>query len=391
MALVSHILCLIGQDFQDKTSERDEIKLGNIMLKKSTTFLGLTSQSLLFVVILISLCFFAIPSPAHAGFGSFMDMIMGKKVSADTLLDNNSASVSNLASDYSGLLHSAVNYNPDPHKNETDMVVVSDSALLSESGPSGTIMDVELEPVFTQISTYTVHKGDTLEKIAEMYDVSVNTIVWANNISRKGALAEGTTLVILPISGVRHTVRSGDTLSSIAIKYKTDADDISRYNDLSANSKLSVGDTLIIPDAEPVVSASSIANISNGMTESYKGGSGPDYKGYYIRPITGGERTQGLHGYNGVDLADEYGTPIYASAAGTVIVSATGGYHGGYGNYVVIAHSNGTQTLYAHTSKNLVEVGDTVYQGQHIANVGSTGRSTGPHVHFEIRGAKNPF
>jgi murein DD-endopeptidase MepM/ murein hydrolase activator NlpD len=85
------------------------------------------------------------------------------------------------------------------------------------------------------------------------------------------------------------------------------------------------------------------------------------------------------------------GTPIRASAAGTVIVSKTGGWHGGYGNYVIISHSNGTQTLYAHTQKNFVSVGDSVEQGQLIARVGNTGNSTGPHVHFEIRGAKNPF
>ena len=359
------------------------------MTKRSTSMLNIPLQRLFFVTILFALFLFAIPSPAHAGFGSFVDMIMGKKVSAETISDLFDANT-NSEVDYSSLLHSAVNYNPDPNKNEVDMVVVSDSALLSESGPGGTIMDVELEPVSTQISTYTVHKGDTLEKIAEMYDVSVNTIVWANNITRKGSLSEGTTLVILPISGVRHTVKGGDTISSIALKYKADADDVAKYNDLATNSKLAIGSTLIVPDAEPVVSPNSL--YSNGaITESYKGGSGPEYVGYYMRPIKSGDRTQGLHGYNGVDLADVSGTPIYASAAGTVIVSATGGYHGGYGNYIVIAHPNGTQTLYAHNSKNFVDVGDTVYKGQHIANIGSTGRSTGPHVHFEIRGAKNPF
>ena len=110
--------------------------------------------------------------------------------------------------------------------------------------------------------------------------------------------------------------------------------------------------------------------------------------GYYIRPIVGGRRSQGLHGRNAVDFAAPTGTPILASAAGTVVFS---GRNGGYGNLIVIEHNNGTQTAYAHNSKNLVKQGDVVEQGDIIGRVGSTGKSTGPHVHFEIRGAKNPF
>ena len=92
-----------------------------------------------------------------------------------------------------------------------------------------------------------------------------------------------------------------------------------------------------------------------------------------------------------MDLAASLGTPIYAAAGGTVIIAKTGGWNTGYGNYVVISHGNGTQTLYAHTKANLVTVGQMVKQGQTIALMGSTGKSTGSHVHFEIRGAKNPF
>ena len=91
-----------------------------------------------------------------------------------------------------------------------------------------------------------------------------------------------------------------------------------------------------------------------------------------------------------MDLAAPTGTPILASAIGEVIISRTG-WNGGYGNYVVIAHSNGTQTVYAHNSSNIVYAGQTVVQGQVIGYVGSTGRSTGAHLHFEVRGAKNPF
>jgi murein DD-endopeptidase MepM/ murein hydrolase activator NlpD len=90
-------------------------------------------------------------------------------------------------------------------------------------------------------------------------------------------------------------------------------------------------------------------------------------------------------------LADKIGTPIHAAAAGTVIVARSGGWNGGYGSFVIISHSNGTQTLYGHASKVLVSAGQYVDQGDTIALMGSTGQSTGSHLHFEIRGAKNPF
>lgn len=238
-----------------------------------------------------------------------------------------------------------------------------------------------------QISVYVVHSGDTISAIAKMFGVSVNTILWANDLSSKSGLQVGQVLVILPVSGVKHTVKSGETLSSIAAKYHADSADVSRFNGINA-SELAVGMTLIIPNGEevPVVTPTPVpAKPSENM---------PSYAGYYQRPITGGVKTQGIHGRNAVDLAAPAGSPIYASAAGTVIVSKMSGYNGGYANYIVISHNNGTQTLYAHNSDNVVKVGDTVTQGQLIGHVGMTGNATGPHVHFEIRGAnapKNPF
>lgn len=108
-------------------------------------------------------------------------------------------------------------------------------------------------------------------------------------------------------------------------------------------------------------------------------------------PIPGATRSQGLHGYNGVDFAAPLGTPVYASDGGAVLVSRSSGWNGGYGLYVVIKHSNGTQTLYAHLSKTAVTAGSSVSQGQVVGYVGNTGRSTGNHLHFEVRGAQNPF
>ena len=99
-----------------------------------------------------------------------------------------------------------------------------------------------------------------------------------------------------------------------------------------------------------------------------------------------------MHGHNAVDLAIAYGTPIHAAAAGTVIIAkSNGAYNGGYGNFVMISHGNGSETLYAHMSKTAVSVGQQVSQGQTIGYIGMTGMTTGPHTHFEIRNAQNPF
>ena len=201
-------------------------------------------------------------------------------------------------------------------------------------------------------------------------------------------------LVILPISGVKHTVRSGDTLKSIAAKYKGDVDEIAVYNAEELAQGLKPGLEIIVPDGEisvPVVKAKGKTKSKAGTLNPAHDYNGPSYPGYYTHPLPSGRRTQGLHGYNGVDFASSLGAPVRSAAAGVVIISREGGWGGGYGNYIVVSHANGTQTLYGHLQKNLVREGATVAQGQTIGLVGSTGRSTGPHLHFETRGAKNPF
>lgn len=265
-----------------------------------------------------------------------------------------------------------------------DRLIVDDGALVSESGPAGTLGDLAEMLTASEISIYVVREGDTLSQIAEMFGVSVNTIVWANDLSSPKAIHEGQTLVILPVSGVRHTVAQGETAESIAKKYKGDVKEIVQYNGLESDAKLAAGDVLIIPDGEAPQPTRSAAAGRPKISQV-------SYDGYYLRPIQGGTKTQGLHGYNGVDLATYAGAPIFAAADGEVIVSRTSNWNGGYGKYVVIAHQNGTQTLYAHNRENIVFVGQKAVQGQVIGYVGSTGRSSGPHVHFEVRGAKNPF
>ena len=285
------------------------------------------------------------------------------------------------------LLRAAVNYNPDPAKGGGDITIVGDKALLAEAGPSGTIANVEEYKASSgQIALYVVRSGDTLSQIAKMFGVSVNTIMWANGTERASTIQPGETLVILPISGIQHTVKKGETLAGIVKKYKGDLSEVIEYNGFRENQSLAIGDVVTIPDGEITA-----VNTRTSSASQYKGGTGPAYSGYYIHPLPGGVKTQGLHGYNGIDLGAPYGTPIIASASGVVILSKDYGWNGGYGNYVVIKHDNGTQTLYSHNSSNIVSVGQFVVQGQVIGYIGSTGRSTGNHVHFEIRGAKNPF
>lgn len=272
-----------------------------------------------------------------------------------------------------------------------DISIVGGVAIASETGPLGTIRDVEdVGQTNHQISTYTVREGDSIASIAKMYGVSSNTIIWANDIKGK-TIKEGQILVILPVSGVLHTVKKGDTLQSLAKKYKADIDEIIQYNDLERGSGLVAGDIITVPDGEIVSIVAVKPSTSAGNSKLVRGYDGASYEGYYIRPLAGGTKTQGLHGYNGVDLGASVGTPVFASAGGTVIIARSSGWNAGYGNYVVISHMNGTQTLYAHLSRVRVYSGQLVERGDLIGNVGSTGKSTGPHLHFEVRGAKNPF
>ncbi len=318
------------------------------------------------------------PFTSYAGVFSFISDLVGNK-EAD-------AKVSTGSSEIFGVLQANVGPASAAGNKFGEIAMIDGTALIQESGIYGTQADIQ-DSHSTQISLYIVRAGDSLSQIAKMYGVTTNTIVWANNI--KGSIHEGDELVILPISGVSYKVAKGDTIRSIASKYKADMDEIISYNGLLSDKDLKVGMTILIPDGE--VQSIVIAGTATNPTEKLRGAGGPVYKDYYIRPIEGGRKSQGLHGYNAVDLAAPLGTPIHAAAAGTVIIARSGGYNGGYGSYVVISHPNGTQTLYGHMSKVIAIQGQSVAQGDTIGLLGSTGKSTGPHVHFEIRGATNPF
>jgi len=338
------------------------------------------------VIPLLFFVYFCFPATSHAGFfATVADLFTSQSASAQSefYIESNSQTMA--------LLEPANNINPTAKAN-LGTVSESSEALIAEVGPTGESFN-QTDYTSDQISTYVVRSGDTFSKIAEMYDVSVNTILWANDMNKNSVLKVGQNLIILPMSGVMHTVVSGDTIGSIAKKYTGDIAEIASFNDLKPTDKLTIGSTVIIPDGQ--VSSSirpSTSNSSSNKLTSNK--NTPIYEGYYVKPFNGGTRTQGIHGYNAVDYYLPKNSSIFASAPGKVLISKNSGWNGGYGNYIVIEHPNKTQTVYAHLTSTIVSVGQTVDRGQLIGYSGNTGRINGPtglHLHFEIRGAKNPF
>ncbi len=255
---------------------------------------------------------------------------------------------------------------------------------------------------------YKVEQGDTISKIAAEFGVTINTVLWANNLNSLSYIKEGQELKILPVTGIQHDVKKGDTIVAIAKKYKVKKEDIITFNSLSLDGALQLGEILIIPDGEmPIVYA--VAKTKTVVTYSK---STVNADSYFIFPAKG-VRSQGVHGYNGVDVANKCGSPIYSAADGLVATALTtksrskfgATVFGGYGNHVKITHPNGTATLYAHMKDISVESGQFVKKGQEIGSMGGgfeyvngklfrmqgSGKSTGCHLHFEVRGANNPL
>ena len=269
-------------------------------------------------------------------------------------------------------------------------ITVEDGALVS----TGPVAEDEIAASDTnsgEISVYVVREGDALSQIAEMYGVTTNTILWANDIAKASDIHPGDTLVILPVEGVKHTVQKGQTLASIVKKYEGNLDEVLAYNNLESADDISEGDEIIIPGGK--LHQKKVASKTRKSATPTKSTGSVATAGYFTNPAPGAVKTQGIHGYNAVDLASRGGVaiPIVAAAAGEVIVSKASGWNGGYGTYVVIRHNNGTQTLYAHMSADYVSKGQYVAKGQQIGLMGSTGKSTGTHLHFEVRGGRNPF
>lgn len=237
-----------------------------------------------------------------------------------------------------------------------------------------------------KVIDYTVKSGDTITSVANNFGVSNETIIWENNLSKNGTLKEGQNLRILPVSGVAHKVESGDTIYSVAKKYQANAQAIIDFpfNDVGDNFALTSGQNLIIPDGAPATETSKpaptqyLAATQIADTNISKLGNGQ-----LVWPANGGISQFFSWYHPGIDVANLAGGQIRASDSGTVIISGWPD-NSGYGNRVLLDHGNGYKTLYAHMSAVYVSAGQKVGKGEVLGAMGSTGRSTGTHLHFEV-------
>jgi murein DD-endopeptidase MepM/ murein hydrolase activator NlpD len=232
-----------------------------------------------------------------------------------------------------------------------------------------------------EIITHTVEAGDTLYGIAEAHNISVETLMWANGLEQNPDLLRlGQELVVLPVDGVYHTVQAGDTAESVAQKYKAKPEDIIGFplNNLNPkNPALVAGQKIVVPGGSKPYIARQVQVYTGPVPQGAGRGSGR-----LVWPASG-SITQGFRAYHlGIDIGSYTGNPVHAADSGYVVVA--GWSNVGYGYYIVIDHRNGVQTLYAHLSRFFVNAGDSVGQGTVIGHVGSTGNSTGPHLHFEV-------
>lgn len=243
------------------------------------------------------------------------------------------------------------------------------------------------------IIEYIVKPGDSLWLVAEKFNLSLNTVLWANDLNKNSVIQPGQKLIIPPVSGVIHHVKSGETVSEIAKRYKAKVSEIIAFNGLSSEADIYIGDILIVPNG-----------VLPSPVPQYAPRWVPLASSYFICPISSPCRiTQGLHWYNAVDFSHGIcGEPIFAAAGGKVLrvklTNSTSRWaFGGAGNHLTILHPNGVVTMYGHIATSFVKPGDEVSQGEIIALMGGqpgtpgAGMSSGCHLHFGVRGARNPF
>lgn len=236
----------------------------------------------------------------------------------------------------------------------------------------------------TEIIEYIVQRGDIIGNIAAKFGITVNTILWSNSLSYYSVIRPGDKLKIMPVSGVLHKVASGENLGSIANKYTADIEKIKEYNKLADANSLQKGQELIIPDgvmraaprARTVAQANPYAAISSSSRAQYSSSS------KFVWPAASKRITQYYHwGHSAIDIGAKIGTPIYSIEKGQITFS---GWSNGYGYNIIVDHGGGQKSRYAHFSKLYVKKGALVDKGQQIGEMGSTGWSTGPHLHIEI-------
>lgn len=223
-----------------------------------------------------------------------------------------------------------------------------------------------------------VRAGETLWDIARAYGITVDSILSSNTIANSNSIRVGQELQILTVKGVLHKVAYGESVWEIAERYGVSMNEIINANHITDASRIQPSDQLVIPGATQLL-IKDVLVVNGKLQKAF------DWPAKARISSPFGPRWGGMH--NGIDVAIVTGTPVKAAADGKVIYS---GVNGGYGIMVMIDHGNGVETRYAHHSRNIVSVGQTVQRGQVIAYSGNTGNSTGPHLHFEIRYRQQP-
>lgn len=242
-----------------------------------------------------------------------------------------------------------------------------------------------------EIIVYVVQPGDTVTGISERYTLPPDTLLWSNPAleNNPDLLSTGQKIVILPMPGVYHTVAPGDTVESLAQRYKVDATAITDHalNNLQPPYKLTAGQKLVIPNG--------VKPYQPRLVHAYRGPiptGAAKGTGIFGWPATGRVTQKYWASHRALDIGALWGSPVYTSDSGYVVFA--GWDRTGYGNMALIDHGNGFATRYAHLSTILVKSGESVAKGQVIGKVGSTGNSTGAHLHFEvIKGGvpRNPY
>ncbi|MFO0703390.1 MAG: M23 family metallopeptidase [Patescibacteria group bacterium] len=292
---------------------------------------------------------------------SFIFLVLGIVVTAPTVAENNPFKDKDIYAQNIGL-------------EQTQQLLSLEDGQIS--------LDTYRSKVRDKVENYTTLEGDTVEGIAKKFNISEKSIEWANNLNSK-KLQAGTVLKIPPVTGVIHSVQPGDNIYTLAKKYRVSAQNIVNFpfNDFRDSSfNLIAGSTLVIPEGVVVSEQNNSAPDTYNFAQVVAGVKGSSN---FIWP-TNGIITQYPTVYHmALDIANPSMPPVLASDAGTVIYS--GCFSWGYGCHIIIDHGNGYKSLYGHLSQRLVEQGAVVIQGQQIGVMGSTGRSTGTHLHFEIR------
>jgi murein DD-endopeptidase MepM/ murein hydrolase activator NlpD len=241
------------------------------------------------------------------------------------------------------------------------------------------------EDVRGEIVEYVVQKGDNINSIAQKFGVSSDTIRWQNNLTAQGVIKEGQTLQVLPITGVAHSVKKGDTVYSIAKKYDIDPQGIVNYpfNSFSNDEtfQLAIGQVVIVPDG--VKPAEAILIPSVRIRQSTPDAGTIAGMGVFVWPVSGTITQRFVWYHKGLDVANRAAPDILAADSGRVLIAGWPD-NTGYGNRVILDHGNGYKTLYGHMQKIYVLPGQGVTRGSPIGKMGSTGKSTGTHLHFEV-------